>query len=406
MPLSVLYIHHSGIFGGASRSLLELIRAFPDGEINARLISQRGKVPDVFREQGIEVIETVGLSQVDHTRFGYYRGVRWLLLAREIAYLPFTILALLKALRQWPDIELIHVNEVTNAAAILFAGWIFKVPQVVHVRSVQQQQHGRLRRKLVEWLLKKVDARIAIDSTVRHNLPENLEVHVVHNGFSLQRGKPESKEYSEDEFTRRPMTVCFVGGLMVMKGILEFVQAAKLCAEAGLNVKFVIVGETPRKQKGVKAFLLNKLGFSFDVQGYCIDYISENNLSHIIEFRGFTLDIEAVYRQVDVLCFPSHLNAVGRPVIEAALFGVPSIVAMSNKMDDLLLHRDTGLVIRKKSAQDLFEAVACFYKTPSEISRMGSKASKRARQHCDINKNSLRVLEIYQQLTSPEPGGG
>lgn len=401
MPRSVLYIHHSGVFGGASRSLLELIRAFPDGEITARLISPRGKVSEVFREHGIETIETVGISQLDHTRFGYYRGVRWLLLVRELAYLPFTMLAILKARKQWPDIELVHVNELTNAAAMLFASWVFKVPLVVHVRSVQQQQFGYFRRKVVKWFLRHADARIAIDSTVESSLPESLDIQVVHNGFSLCGGdSPESKVYVKDEFSKRPMTVYFVGGLMVMKGILEFVQAAKFCVDAGLNVKFIVVGEAPRKQRGVKAFLLNKLGFSFDVQGYCVDYVSKYNLHDIVEFRGFTLDIEAVYRKADILCFPSHLNAVGRPVIEAALFGVPSIVAISNKADDLLIHGQTGLTIKEKNAEDLFKAVAYFFENPTEISRMGLEAIKCGQRYFNIEKNALRVLDTYQRLVA------
>jgi glycosyltransferase involved in cell wall biosynthesis len=398
MSRSVLYIYHSGVFGGASRSLLELIRAFPSGEVNAHLISPRGKVPEVFRKHGVKVVDAIGISQLDHTRFGYYRGARWLLLARELAFLPFTIWVIFKAHKDWPDIQLVHVNEITNVAATLLAGWVFKVPVVMHVRSVQETKHGHLRRRFVEWLLSRVDVRIAIDSTVRRSLPEDLDVHVIHNGFSLQREPPKKKLYMNGEFTERPMTVCFVGGLMVMKGILEFVQAAKLCVDAGLNVKFVVIGEPLRKKKGIKSLLLSKSGFSFDVQGFCLDYISRHNLSRVVEFRGFTLNIEEVYRQVDVLCFPSHLNAVGRPSIEAALFRVPSIVAMTNKTDDLLVHDLTGLVIKEKSPQDLFEAIAYFFNNPSEISRMGNEAFSRVHDGFDVSKSSKEVLGLYKQV--------
>jgi len=396
--LSVLYVHHSGVFGGASRSLLEMVRAFPKGAVKPYLITQHGKVPAIFRQYEFEVMETIGLSQFDHTRFGYYRGVRWLLLLRELAWLPFTVLAMLKARKQWPEIDLIHINEVTNVPSILLAGWLFRVPVIVHVRSVQQTQYGKLRRKWIIWLLKRSDVRIAIDSTVRNSLPQELAVDVVHNGFSCEGCRTEVKSYADNVFSTRPMYVCFVGGLLVMKGILEFVQAARLCREAGLNVKFIVVGETPRQHRSMRAALLQHFGFSFDVPGWCTDFIERHGLEDIIEFRGFMLEIDAVYRQADVLCFPSHLNAVGRPVIEAALAGVPSIVAMSQLSDDTIRHQETGLMIREKDAGALFDAIAWFYRHPTEISRMGRAALTLAEQNFDIGKNAERVLKIYRDL--------
>jgi len=398
MIISVLYIHHSGVFGGASRSLLELVRAFPEGAVKAHLITQRGKVPGIFRECGVEVIETLGISQFDHTRFGYYRATRYLILLRELAYVPFTIWSMLKARWQWKNIDIVHVNEITNALSILLAKLIFRCPLVVHVRSVQQGEKGGLRKKLVLWLLKKADAVIAIDSTVRNSLPESQSVHIVHNGFNLRQQPLQAKHYATDEFSERPMKVLFVGGLVVMKGILDLVQAAKMCADAHLNVKFFIVGDTPREEGGVKSHLLNALGFSHDVKRYCRDYIAEHQLENLIEFSGFILDIESAYKNADVLCFPSHLNAVGRPVIEAALLRVPSIVAIRDAAEDTMIHQNTGICIVEENAQSLFDAVNYYYSNPVEISRMGELAYQLASENFNISKNSEKVLGIYRDL--------
>ena len=106
-PISVLYFHHSGYYGGASRSLLEMIEAFPDKEVEPFLLTQTGRVGEIFRERGIDVIETVGISQFDHTRYGHYRSFRWLILLREIFYFPFTVSAIIKARLKWKNIEII-----------------------------------------------------------------------------------------------------------------------------------------------------------------------------------------------------------------------------------------------------------------------------------------------------------
>ena len=397
MALSILYIHHCGSFGGASRSLLELIRAFPENEVKAHLIAPKSKVSEIFREHGVEVIESGGISQFDHTRFGFYRSVRWLILLREIVYIPFTIWSMLKARRQWKNIDIVHVNEITNVLPILLAKVIFRCPLIIHVRSVQLVEKRCLRRKFVLWMLSKANAVVAIDSTVRNSLPEDIEINIIHNGFSLSQKAPINKDYQEDGFSGRPMKLVFVGGLIVMKGILEFLHAAKHCADNNMNVKFVVIGDISKKHKGFKAILLNKLGFFYDAIGYCGNYITEHNLEDVIEFTGFTLDVESVYKAADVVCFPSHLNAVGRPVIEAALLKVPSIVAITGSAEDTIIHHQTGLCIKEKNSVAIFEAIEYFYKQPTEIKRMGGAAFELAQINFDIQKNAKKVLELYKQ---------
>jgi glycosyltransferase involved in cell wall biosynthesis len=396
MAVSVLYIHHSGVFGGASRSLMELIQAFPKGEVQAHLLTQVGQVPAVFREREIPVIETAGLTQLDHTRYGYYRGLRWLILLREIAYLPFTIAGVIRAKYKWKNIDLIHVNEVTNIVSILLVKLIFRCPIVVHVRSVQQTEGAAWRKKLVRWVLNWANSIIAIDLRVRNSLQDCQQVNIIHNGLNLTSNKYEGKQYL-DSFLDQTMTIVFVGSLSMMKGIYELLAAAKLCADKKMNVKFLVVGEAPKEAVGIKSYILNKLGYTSDIKGFCKSFIAENGLEHIVDFSGFTLDIERVYKNADLVCFPSHLNAVGRPVIEAALYGVPSIVAIDDWPDDTITHRETGLCIKEKSSESLFSAIEYFYTQPLEIERMGRNAYDLAQTQFNIKYNAKRVLDLYKQ---------
>ena len=81
MNISVLYIQHCGVFGGSSRSLLELIKAFPEHAVNPRLIIPRGSSKNAFNKVNIELISTIGITQ-----YGYYSGYRWLAVFREILF--------------------------------------------------------------------------------------------------------------------------------------------------------------------------------------------------------------------------------------------------------------------------------------------------------------------------------
>lgn len=398
MSISILFIHHSGVFGGASRSLLELINSFPEGAVTAHVITQKGKVPEVFRENNLDVIEGTGISQFDHTRFGFYRSLRWLILVREFAYIPCTILSILKAKYQWKNIDIVHVNEITNVLSIILVKLLFRCPLVIHVRSVQQIEKGPIRKRFVLSLLKKANAIIAIDSTVRNSLSPTLDVHTIHNVFRVKQQLQTAKKYSKDVFSSRPMKIVFVGGLFVMKGIIEFLHAAKSCAEKGLNIKFEVIGDCSKQSKGLKTLVLNQLGFSYDVVGYCRNYIKKHDLEGFIEFSGFTLDIETVYKNADLLCFPSHLNAIGRPVIEAALLKIPCVVAIDNSVEGVFIHKQTGLGVKEKDSIKLFEAVEYFYSNPTEIRRMGDAAFELALKNFDCHKNAKTVVEIYKKI--------
>src|SRR6516164_6952647 len=180
-PLRVLYLHMIGPFGGSSRSLFEAIGAFPPGAVQPFFVTQRGSVTRFFSRLG-EVIEARGMSRFDDTLYSRYRGVRWLVLLRELAYLPSTVAALAAAKRRWKQVDLIHVNDFIGLVPLLLARCLFASPAVVHVRSVA---HDDPRSRRTQWVQRtlhhKAAAVVAIDDTVRASLPAELRVDVIHN---------------------------------------------------------------------------------------------------------------------------------------------------------------------------------------------------------------------------------
>src|SRR6185437_4319700 len=103
--MRVLYIHMTGTFAGGCRSLYEAVRALPEGEVQSLFVAPRGSVHDFFAKIG-EVIDSWGISQFDNTRYSYYRGLRWLVVLRELAFLPSTVLVLRRAHRLWKSVDL------------------------------------------------------------------------------------------------------------------------------------------------------------------------------------------------------------------------------------------------------------------------------------------------------------
>ncbi len=394
--MNVLYIHPAGAFGGASKSLIELFLAFKQQQVNGYVITPKGSVTKALSQAGMQVIETIGLSQFDNTRFGYYRKWRWLILLREIWFLPFSIAALIRAKHLPVEFDLIHVNEITLLPVAVIAKSIFHKPIIMHVRSLQRDNNGLLTKMFYKTLSKTVDTVICIDETVKATMPRDVDIVVIHNGINIDNIDLNNSKAAQPE-----IKVGLVGVLLRLKGVYEFVEAAKIVAsESKVKTKFILVGENARRPSRVVAWFYKRLRFSEDIYSNIVEFIDQNNLSDQIELRGQVADITTFYPELDILCFPSHLNACGRPVFEAAFFEIPSIVAVSNPKSDTIIPGVTGITIEKPDARLLADAVILLTEDMVLRKKLGLQAKAFVNQHFDIKKNALIFLDQYARLVA------
>jgi glycosyltransferase involved in cell wall biosynthesis len=389
--MRVLYLHPFGAYGGATKSLSEMVAALPPGSVRGTAITPSGVAERALRAAGLETVAVLGFAQWDDTRYGHYRGLRWLILLRELAYSPATILALWQV-RGKPPFDLIHCNEVTALLPALLAKRLLRTPLVVHVRSLQRTSgRGRISLWLQRRLREGADAVVAIDEAVRRSLPSDLPVSVIHNGMR-DPGVPAAG------VREGPLRVAIVGVLHRAKGVHEFVAAARLLRDRGVHVRFIVVGENIRSLTGLRGRLLRAFDFAHDVRGELEAYVAQHGLQQTVEFTGFVSDIGTVYRTSDVLCFPSHLDAPGRPVFEAALFGLPSIVAMRNPTSDVVVPDRTGLCIDEPTPAAIADAIQALARDRTRLTQMGSEARRMALARFESSRTAESMLALYRQV--------
>jgi glycosyltransferase involved in cell wall biosynthesis len=402
-PLKVLYLHLIGPFGGASRSLFEAVRAFPPGAVQAHFVTQRGGVEPYFALLG-EVEAARGMAKFDHTQYSHYRGARWLVALRELAFLPFTFAALRRARARWGRrFDLIHLNEFTGLPALWMARRLFGAPAVVHVRSVVHDDARLLRtRWLHRWLRREAAALVAIDENVRASLPARMPVEVIHNAFApaLASGGDAAFEARLGALRPGSFKVGFVGNLLLVKGILDLVEAARHLAERGVDVEFLIVGDDVQPSRGLKASLLKRVGLAQNVRADVERALDAYALRGRFHLLGFTREIARAYAHMDVLCFPSHYDAPGRPIFEAAFFGVPSIVAVRHPRADTLVHQVTGLAVDPRAPEQLADAIERLAGDREAARHMGLAAREMAERNFGVRHNAARLLDLYRRVVS------
>ena len=393
--MRVLYLHPAAAYGGASKSLIELHQQLMEAGVSASVLTPAGSACEAFSLAHMEVFPVKGLSQFDNTRYGHYRKLRWLILLRELYLMPLSLLALWRLRTQ--RFDLIHANEITLLPLGLLAKRWFKLPLVVHVRSLQRGAWAGLRSRLISHLLRKhVDAVIAIDHTVANSLAPDLPLTIVHNGLNLEADAP----LVAPAFVAKTCpTVALIGVLIRLKGVYEFLEAARILVKTrGIDAQFLIAGENARELTGLKAKILNFVGFSEDVRSELERRIEAFGLRKQVRLLGFVKDVRTLYPSIDILCFPSHLDAAGRPVFEAACFGIPSVVAVANPVPDAILDGVTGLAIARPDPLLLAEALERLIADTSYRQVLGRQAKVWAAEHFSMKKNAQLVLELYQRL--------
>jgi glycosyltransferase involved in cell wall biosynthesis len=393
--LNVLYFHPAGAYGGASKSLIELYQAMRlQHSVHGTVLTPFGSASVAFADAGMSTIVIPGLTQFDNTLYGHYKGLRWLILLRELAFLPGSLLAIWRL--RGKRFDLLHVNEVTLLPLALFARKVLGIPMVVHVRSLQCKPGSNWRTMLINYLLKQfADAVISIDHTVAKTLDPSLPISIIHNGILLTDFGKFSKAPRQ---VGLPVRVGFMGVLIELKGVYELVEAMGILKGRGVAIECVIAGENARDINGVRAWALSKFGFSRDVRSDLAKMICRYGLEDNVKLLGFVKDVQTLYQTFDILCFPSHLNAAGRPVFEAAFYEVPSVIAVNNPLPDAVLHGQTGIAISRSDALLLADAIQLLAEDDEYRMSLGRNAKNWALEQFSIESSASVILSIYLQL--------
>ncbi len=300
-PLRVLYVHHVGLLGGASRSLYELLRGFPGGAIAPHFVGPKGKFVEMLCGLGIPAEICKGISQFDNCDYSYYRGLRWIILLREFFLLFPTYRALLRARNRWGRFDVVHVNDITMPFAVWLARRLFpESVLVIHARAVQRTAETRRKRWLQSFYRKYADAVVVINENVSESLPAGLPVHVIHNGLLAPQGVE-----AVCKNLGKPFSVGMVGVLARSKGCVDFVKAAAICRDKGYDIRFLMFGSGSRAKNIWRDNILKILRINENVTNEIERLVKQIGLEGVVMLRPFTIDLNSIYREIDVVCFPS-----------------------------------------------------------------------------------------------------
>jgi glycosyltransferase involved in cell wall biosynthesis len=196
------------------------------------------------------------------------------------------------------------------------------------------------------------------------------------SGVNLNKFK-----YSSEIKTKKPI-ICFIARLIYHKGIIEFINAAKLLKKKGVNANFWIVGDLDKENPSA----LKEAD------------VSELKKNSFINFKGYKMNIVTIYRNSHIICLPSYREGLSLTLIQAAAAGRAVVTTNVAGCRDAIIPNKTGYLVPVKNSNLLAKKLEFLIKNYKIRNKMGRAGRKLAEKHFDINKIVNQHLNVYDEL--------
>ncbi len=208
------------------------------------------------------------------------------------------------------------------------------------------------------------------------------------NGIDTKYFDPTLYSEKDNDVLRQELNVnkndlvyIFIGRIVSEKGINELITAFVKLYEANSKVKLLLVGP-----------------FESD-----LDPIDDSNLELIklhkaIISVGYQEDVRPYLAISDVLTFPSYREGFPNVVMQAGAMNLPSIVTNINGCNEIIKHKENGIIIPVKDSISLYNSM---YQLQNDRAFL-MELKKNARSHITSNYEREQFWELllaeYKEL--------
>jgi glycosyltransferase involved in cell wall biosynthesis len=173
--------------------------------------------------------------------------------------------------------------------------------------------------------------------------------------------------------------------MLWIKGVSDFVEAAKLLREKGMNARFVLAGDTDPGSPG--AIPREKL--------------QEWQNAGPVEWWGHQQSMSRMLQESAVVCLPSHGGeGVPKALIEAAASERAIVATDVPGCRDIVRHGTNGLLVPPKNPAALADAIALLLNDAPLRAAMGRRGREIAVNEFSEEQVIEQTLALYGQLLS------
>jgi glycosyltransferase involved in cell wall biosynthesis len=192
-------------------------------------------------------------------------------------------------------------------------------------------------------------------------------------------------------FVPRPTPRCgavrivLASRLLYTKGVGDFVAAARLLKQRGLDVRCVLVGEPdPDNPASIPATVLQR----WHTEG-------------VIEYCGRQEEMPRVFADTDIVCLPTYYGeGIPKVLVEAAACGLPIVTTDWPGCREVVAHGHNGLLVPIRNPEALAAALETLARDAALRQEMGRRGRARVEGEYSLDSVIHQTLVLYRQLVT------
>jgi glycosyltransferase involved in cell wall biosynthesis len=245
---------------------------------------------------------------------------------------------------------------------------------------------ARLRRQLVRFMY-----RIALVHPNMHVIFQNaddmqsfIDARVVDRSrTTLIRGSGvDLGEFAPGPEPPGAVTFLLVGRMIRHKGVVEYVEAARVARESYPDWRFLLVGDV---DPGNPASL---------TPDELLDWVAEGT----VEWLGRRSDVARLIASAHVVVLPSYREGLPKTLLEAAACGRAMIATDIAGCREVVRHGVTGLLVPPRTHEELASAMITLGTRPELRQRFGRAAREKAEAVFSIEDVVRHTFLVYERL--------
>ena len=364
-PYNILYLSSFGTLErGGQNSLLELV---------IRLDKKIFKPIVMVPEEGTlsEKLEDEGISTIVHQLPPIVRS-------NPVA-VSLSILKLSKIILR-ERICLIHADNVRNT---FYAGVVSKarrIPLIWHIRVNEGNYFiDKLLSKFVNMII-----TVSMEGRKRFFWVDEDKIITIYNAVDLKKFRPEVMPAEIEQVVKKKednILIGEIGQIIQRKAQEDLIKAIGLVYTEYKNIQLLLVGSKDEEYYRQLINLINVL-----------------SLEDRVLFFDYRDDIPQIISLLDIVVLPSLLEGLPRVIIEAMSSAKPVIASDIAGNNELIIDGETGYLFPVRDYETLANKLESLIKNKRKRVTMGKKGRRRALEYFDIEKQVMKIEEIYMNL--------
>ncbi|WDF57140.1 glycosyltransferase family 4 protein [Mucilaginibacter sp. KACC 22063] len=185
------------------------------------------------------------------------------------------------------------------------------------------------------------------------------------------------------ESTNSPIIVLFLARMLYDKGLVEFIEAAKLLKDKyAVYTRFILAGEIDHD---------NPAGIS---EAALMDMLDHD----YIHWVGFTNDVKSLIKASNIVVLPSYREGLPKSLIEACAIGRPIVTTDAPGCRECVIDKYNGYLVPVKDSVVLAEKIEMLIRSKDLRLMMGKNSRSYAEENFSIHKVVNDTINIYHEM--------